>query len=65
LAEANLAQNVGDFKSGDHIGYVKNAFEGLKLALDVAAEKKIKIIINGGALNPEGMARDIHKIVCP
>jgi hypothetical protein len=62
--EANLAQNVDSFHNSDHLGYEKNAFEGMRLVLDVAAEKKIKLIVNGGALNPEGMARDIHKIVC-
>ncbi|KAF7555018.1 hypothetical protein G7Z17_g2517 [Cylindrodendrum hubeiense] len=59
LAEANLAQNVDKFKANEHNGYEINALEGLKLSLEVAVRRRIRLVINGGALNPEGLARAV------
>ena len=49
---------------GDHPGYERTALEGLKLSLPALAEKGIKIVINGGALNPRGLAEETEKMVC-
>jgi len=56
LAEMNLAQNVEAMRTGSHPGYEPTALEGLTLSLDVIYEKRIKVIINGGALNPKALA---------
>lgn len=61
--EANLAQNAESFYAGSHTGYEPNALEGLKLSLPLVAEKNIKIIVNGGSLNPEGLARVVASLV--
>ncbi|KAH0841223.1 hypothetical protein FOPE_06170 [Fonsecaea pedrosoi] len=62
LAEANLAQNAENYQAGAHHGYDPNALEGLKLSLEVAAERRIKLIVNGGALNPEGLAKVVDSM---
>ncbi|MCJ1395916.1 hypothetical protein MMC18_008802 [Xylographa bjoerkii] len=56
LAEMNLAQNAEAMRTGSHPGYEPTALEGLTLSLDVIYEKRIKVIINGGALNPKALA---------
>ncbi|MCJ1396817.1 hypothetical protein MMC11_000007 [Xylographa trunciseda] len=52
----NLAQNAEAMRTGSHPGYEPTALEGLTLSLDVVYEKRIKVIINGGALNPKALA---------
>ncbi|KPM46511.1 hypothetical protein AK830_g170 [Neonectria ditissima] len=59
MLQANLAQNSTSFREGSHPGYEPNALQGLQLSLKLAAEKGIKLIVNGGALNPEGLARAV------
>ncbi|KAK8017415.1 hypothetical protein PG993_013741 [Apiospora rasikravindrae] len=56
LAEANLAQAAEAYAEGTHPGWVASAWDGLQKSLRVAAERRIKIVINGGALNPKGLA---------
>ncbi|KAK8135480.1 hypothetical protein PG984_003420 [Apiospora sp. TS-2023a] len=56
LAEANLAQAAEAYAEGKHPGWVASAWDGLQKSLKVVAERRIKIVINGGALNPKGLA---------
>jgi hypothetical protein len=44
-------------------GWAPTALEGLRLTLDLADQKRIKIIVNGGGLNPRGLAEKTHKMV--
>ncbi|GAP85154.2 putative DUF1446-domain-containing protein [Rosellinia necatrix] len=62
LAEANLAQHAEAYARGEHPGYVPSAYEGLRLSLKAIDEKRIKVIINGGGLNPKGLAEVTHKM---
>ncbi|KAI0517812.1 hypothetical protein F5B22DRAFT_602566, partial [Xylaria bambusicola] len=63
LAEANLAHYAEAYARGGHPGYVPSAYEGLQLSLKVINEKRIKVVINGGGLNPKGLAEVTHKTV--
>ncbi|KAK8041419.1 hypothetical protein PG994_014426 [Apiospora phragmitis] len=56
LAEANLAQAAEAYAEGKHPGWVASAWDGLQKSLRVVAERRIKVVINGGALNPKGLA---------
>lgn len=56
LAEANLAQYAGAYARGEHPGWTSTAWDGLQLALGAVSERRIKVVINGGALNPRGLA---------
>ncbi|KAI8631450.1 DUF1446-domain-containing protein [Xylariaceae sp. FL1651] len=62
LAEANLAQYAEAYANGEHPGYVLSALKGLELSLDAINEKRIKVIINGGGLNPKGLAEVTHQM---
>lgn len=62
-AEINLASSAEAYAKGNHAGYVPTALDGLRKTIDVADEKRIKIIINGGALNPRGLAEETLKMV--
>ncbi|MCJ1477258.1 hypothetical protein MMC13_005929 [Lambiella insularis] len=56
LAEMNLAQNAEAMRTGSHPGFEPTALEGLTMSLDVINDKRIKVLINGGALNPMALA---------
>ncbi|KAK8101800.1 hypothetical protein PG999_012174 [Apiospora kogelbergensis] len=56
LAEANLAQAADTYAEGRHPGWVASAWDGLQKSLKVVAERRIKVVINGGGLNPKGLA---------
>ncbi|KAI1429019.1 DUF1446-domain-containing protein [Xylaria sp. FL1777] len=62
LAEANMASFAEAYAKGEHPGYAPTAFEGLRLSLKVINEKRIKVVINGGGLNPKGLAEATHKL---
>ncbi|KAB2575185.1 hypothetical protein DBV05_g6125 [Lasiodiplodia theobromae] len=59
LAEINLAANATAYLSGHHPGYEPSALNGLAAALDALATNRIKVAINGGALNPRGLAQRV------
>ncbi|KAI0389263.1 DUF1446-domain-containing protein [Xylariaceae sp. FL0594] len=63
LAEANLAQYAEAYAKGQHPGYVPSAYNGLVLSLKAINEKRIKVILNGGGLNPKGLAEATHQLV--
>ncbi|KAJ9144578.1 hypothetical protein NKR23_g5828 [Pleurostoma richardsiae] len=63
LAEVNMANNAEAYTQGKHPGYEETAWEGLQQTIDVIAQKRIKIAINGGALNPEGLAVKVAALV--
>ncbi|OQU96349.1 hypothetical protein CLAIMM_02444 [Cladophialophora immunda] len=56
LAEFNIAMNAQAMQRGEHPGYEPSAWDGIEMCLEVLAQKRIKLVINGGALNPRGMA---------
>ena len=59
----NLAENAEAYKAGQHPGYVDTAWAGLQESIDVIAERGIKVIINGGSLNPYGLAEQVSALV--
>jgi hypothetical protein len=61
----NLAQNAESFKAGKRPGYVESAWEGVRESIDVIAERGIKVVINGGSINPSGLAVKISELVLP
>lgn len=61
LAEMNLAENAEKMAAGRHDGWEPTAWDGLEQTLDVVKDKDIKIIINGGALNPRGLAQKAQR----
>jgi hypothetical protein len=63
-AEMNLGTFAEPFATGKHPGYVPTALEGIALSLNAIYKDKIKVVINGGALNPKGLASIIHDMVC-
>lgn len=44
-------------------GWIQTAFDGIQLSLDLINEKRIKVVVNGGAMNPKGLAERIHEMV--
>ncbi|KPM35364.1 hypothetical protein AK830_g11208 [Neonectria ditissima] len=63
LAEVNIAKNAEAFALGHHPGYEASAWEGLEMSIDVINAKRIKVALNGGALNPKGLAQKVSALV--
>ncbi|RDW90443.1 acyclic terpene utilization AtuA family protein [Aspergillus mulundensis] len=63
LAEVNLANNADAWRAGKHPGYEETAWEGIQQTIDVIAEKGIKVVINGGALDPKALALKVQGLV--
>jgi len=60
-----MANNAQAFKCGGHPGYEETAWLGIQQTIDVIADKGIKVVINGGALNPKGLALNVDELVRP
>ncbi|OJD19256.1 hypothetical protein AJ78_00786 [Emergomyces pasteurianus Ep9510] len=63
LAEMNLAEHAEAMAAGQHPGYDPYAWDGIQQSIDAIAAKRIKVIINGGALNPRGLAISTQELV--
>lgn len=63
LAEVNIAENAVAFARGEHDGWEPSALEGLAMTLPTIKAKQLKVVINGGALNPAGLARRVQGLV--
>ncbi|KAI1858930.1 hypothetical protein JX265_005760 [Neoarthrinium moseri] len=63
LAEANLASYAEAHATGTHPGWVPSAWDGLQKSLGAINERRIRIVINGGAMNPKGLALETAKLV--
>src|SRR5271170_5557302 len=63
LAEMNLAENAEKMAMGKHDGWEPTAWDGLRQTLDVLDKRRIKVVINGGALNPSGLARKCQALI--
>ncbi|KAL6242075.1 hypothetical protein RBB50_010987 [Rhinocladiella similis] len=58
-----MANNAEAFAHGKHQGYEETAWTGLQQTIHVIAEKRIKVAINGGALNPDGLAIKVANLI--
>jgi hypothetical protein len=51
-----LANNAQAMAKNQHPGYEPTALDGLLQTIEVINDKRIKVVINGGALNAKGLA---------
>ncbi|KAF1851405.1 DUF1446-domain-containing protein [Cucurbitaria berberidis CBS 394.84] len=63
LAEVNIAENAQAHAAGNHPGWEKTAWDGIEQSIDILHEKRIKVVVNGGAHNPKGLAEKIQELV--
>jgi hypothetical protein len=52
-----------EIKNSTGPGWVPTAWDGLHQTPEIAAEKRIKIVINGRAIIPRALAEKTHKLV--
>lgn len=64
LAEVNIAENAQAHAAGNHPGWEQTAWDGIEQTIDLLQEKRIKVVVNGGAHNPKGLAEKVHELVC-
>ncbi|TVY47377.1 hypothetical protein LOCC1_G007025 [Lachnellula occidentalis] len=63
LKEVNMAGNAQAYAAGKHPGWEETAWQGLQQSIEIIAEKGIKVALNGGALNPKGLAEKVANLV--
>jgi hypothetical protein len=63
LAEVNIAENAQAHAAGQHPGWEQTCWDGLEQTVDLLAEKRIKVVVNGGAHNPKGLAEKVQELV--
>ncbi|KAL1880860.1 hypothetical protein Plec18167_003395 [Paecilomyces lecythidis] len=63
LAEVNIAENAEAMAKSAHPGWIPTALDGLQQSLEIIDEKRIKVIINGGGLNPRGLAEKTYDMI--
>lgn len=59
----NLAEDAEAYRAGKHNGWEDTAWEGIKESIEVISNKKIKVVLNGGCLNPAGLAQKVADLV--
>lgn len=64
LAEVNIAENAQAHAAGTHPGWEQTAWDGIEQTIDLLNKKRIKVVINGGAHNPKGLAEKVQGLVC-
>jgi urease alpha subunit len=62
--EVNLAEHAEAMARAAHPGWAATAWDGLQQSLELLDEKRIKVVINGGSLNPQGLAEKTLELVC-
>jgi hypothetical protein len=63
LAEVNIAENAQAHAAGTHPGWEQTAWDGIAQTIELLNEKRIKVVVNGGAHNPRGLAEKVFKLV--
>ncbi|KAF4592253.1 DUF1446 domain-containing protein [Ophiocordyceps camponoti-floridani] len=63
LAEGTVGNDALRRADQAHPGWVASALAGIEMSLEVINEKRIKIVVNGGSLNPKGLAEKIDGMV--
>ena len=63
LAEMNLAENAEAFATGHHPGWEPTAWDGIEQSIDAIAKTRTKIVINGGSINPHGLAKQTEELI--
>ncbi|OAL35130.1 hypothetical protein AYO20_05607 [Fonsecaea nubica] len=63
LAEINLPENKKGMDAGLHDGWEPTCWDGFMQTIDLIAQKELKVIVNGGALNPGGLAAKVQQLV--
>lgn len=62
FAEANMADNAEAAAASEKPGWIQTAYDGLAMSLELINEKRIKVIVNGGCLDPRGLAKEVEKM---
>lgn len=64
LAEVNIAENAQAHAQGKHPGWEQTAWDGIEQTIELLNKKRIKVVVNGGAHNPRGLAEKVWELVC-
>lgn len=63
LAENNIAQEAAAMDAGKGEGFKINSWQALQLSMEVINRKRIKVVINGGGLGPQNLAKRCQELI--
>nr|UWK20107.1 duf1446 domain containing protein [Trichoderma decipiens] len=63
VTEATMAGSAVQRAQLNGPGWIQTALDRIQLSLDLTNEKRIKVVINGGAMKPKGLAERIYKML--
>lgn len=58
-----MAEHAEAVARDAHPGWAATAWDGLQQSVDLLDERRIKVVINGGSLNPKGLAEKTLDLV--
>lgn len=61
--EVNIAENAEAHAKGQHPGWEATAWDGIQQSIEILDKKRIRVIVNGGAHNPKGLAEKVQQLV--
>jgi len=61
--EVNIAENAEAHAKGQHPGWEETAWDGIQQSIEILDKKRIRVIVNGGAHNPKGLAEKVQQLV--
>jgi hypothetical protein len=63
LEEANMGDTVEAAASTGRPGWIATAIQGLAMSLEIIHQKAIRVIVNGGCIDPKGLALKADQMV--
>jgi hypothetical protein len=58
-----MANDAEAYRKGEKTGWASTAWDGIQKSIDLLDQRRIKLVINGGQLNPRGLAEKTHELV--
>lgn len=61
--EVNLASDAEAYRKGEKSGWIATTWDGIQNSIELPSEKRIKLISNGGCLNPRVLVVEVYELV--
>ncbi|KAJ4358248.1 uncharacterized protein N0V89_002828 [Didymosphaeria variabile] len=63
LAQVNVGENAQAHAAGQHPGWEQTCWDSIEQTIDLLAKKTIRVVLKGGAHNPDRLAEKVQQLV--